>query len=191
MVRTHSTIMAPHRPGHLGQGSPQRSPGSRLQPQDPRGTQRPRAWLMGEKPQAADSRVQVSIGRATPGPAPGAAQNASRIALSAGDPFGELRARGMLNAQMDPGAAEKVRRASTRRLPAPFQVRGAGATLDPLVPTPLPPLVRAARRLAKPLPFAVFPVATAHVRSQNRPRITVGVSSKRVFLTRTYTPPPS
>lgn len=86
----------------------------------------PGAGLMGEKAQA---RRQQSPGLDQscdlgPGPGPGAAQNASRVALWAGDPFGELRARGMLNAHMDPGAAEKVGRASTRRLCAPFQVWG-------------------------------------------------------------------
>ena len=160
MVWTHSTIRAPHRPDHLTRVSLRRPPASR-------------AGVMGEKAQAADSRVQVAVSRVI------SCRGLVLLRTRPGSPsprseLGELRPRECSTHRWtrEPRRSACARGSKGRgwRDPGPARPNAAALT------------VWAATRGAKPHPSAVVPVSNAHVRSRNRPRITVGVSSKRVFL---------
>ena len=123
---------------------------------------------MGDRAQAADPRVQVGISRVTSGLGLMLLKTGPRSLSPRETLFGELRARGILNTQV-----EKVGRASTHSPPAPFPVRGLAR------PWPGSPQCRAPSGLGcegrkEAASLCCLP-GGSHVRSQNRPRTTVGV----------------
>lgn len=103
------------------------------------------------------------------GPGPGADQNATRVALLAGDPFGELRARKMLDALMAEKGGERQGKGGLA-LPAACVLLSKGKA--PRSPGPACPdaaalTVQVPRSKTKPGLSGLFPVATALEKSLN------------------------